>query len=492
MYVFLLLVSCTAPKLHRLPKKSAASLREDFSLLQKILEANHPSLYWYTPKDSMDLYFSQAIHNITDSMDEVAFRMRVAQVVSKIRCGHTTVLPSKQYASLAPRFRFPSFPLYLKTWGDSMVVMGSLFPKDSVFKRGTVVTGINGRTNREILDSLFGFISSDGYAFNYKSQVISGNFPLWYKNVFGVDSTYRVNYIDSLGNAATATVKNFVPVVDTSKKGKPTITVPFKKPTHKQIRTAKREAKRMMVVDTVTNTAIMRITTFSGSGLRGFFRRSFRRIKNEKIKHLVVDLRENGGGKVSNSILFTKYLADHPFKVGDSVVAINRNLPYKRYIHPAWQYWFAMNLGSRRMKDGLVHYRYYEKKMFSPKQRYHFNGPVVLLQGGYSFSATTLSIASLKGQSNVTVAGEESGGGYYGNSAMYLPIITLPNSKLRVSLPSYRLVMDPNRPKGRGVMPDLPIPPSSQSIRRGIDPKLSAVRAYLMQAHPPVKTQPIP
>ena len=55
---------------------------------------------------------------------------------------------------------------------------------------------------------------------------------------------------------------------------------------------------------------------------------------------------------------------------------------------------------------------------------------------------------------NVLVVGEESGGGYYGNSAMHVPEIVLPNSKLRVTLPLYRLVMDKNRAKGRGVLPD--------------------------------------
>jgi hypothetical protein len=56
-------------------------------------------------------------------------------------------------------------------------------------------------------------------------------------------------------------------------------------------------------------------------------------------------------------------------------------------------------------------------------------------------------IGALKGQDNVTIVGEESGGGFYGNSAMHLPTIVLPNSKLRVVLPMYRLVMDKTRPK---------------------------------------------
>ncbi|NCI48353.1 peptidase S41 [Sediminibacterium roseum] len=475
-----LLGACTATQkpLRALPKKSAAALKSDFVLFQKILEANHPSLYWYTPKDSMDLYFSQGINSISDSMNEVEFRNRVAWVVSRIRCGHTTVLPSKKFP--ATQYRFPSFPLYLKTWEDSLVVIGNLFQKDSIFKRGTIITGINGRSNQQILDSIFQFISSDGNAFNYKSQVLSGNFPVWYKNIFGLDSSYRVSYIDSTGKEAMAVLKNFRPVADTSKRAKPgTITVPFKKPTRREIRRAQLLAKRVMVIDTALSTAIIRLTTFSSGRLRTFFRQSFRKIKEQKIEHVVLDLRENGGGDVSTSILLTKYLSDHPFKVGDSVFAISRKFKYHKYIHPTLQYWLAMNFGSRKMEDGLVHYRRYERKLFEPKKKYHFDGQLTLLQGGYSFSATTMFVANLKGQKNTTVAGEESGGGYYGNSAMYLPTITLPNSKIRISLPMYRLVMDASRPKGRGIIPDLPIPPSVQAIRNGTDVKLFTIHELI-------------
>ena len=170
-----------------LPKIAPNLLREDFSLLQKILEANHPSLYWYVSKQELDSSFQTSINRITDSLDEWQFKNRVAAVISQIRCGHTTVRFSKAYTKKAALYRYPQFPLLLKAWGDSLVVLNSAIPRDSVFKRGTIITGINGRTNRQILDTLFGFISTDGYSDNYKNQVISGNFPAWYKTIFGLD-----------------------------------------------------------------------------------------------------------------------------------------------------------------------------------------------------------------------------------------------------------------------------------------------------------------
>jgi C-terminal processing protease CtpA/Prc len=177
----------------------------------------------------------------------------------------------------------------------------------------------------------------------------------------------------------------------------------------------------------------------------------------------------------------SRYLSDHPFKIGDSVVAISRKMEYGRYIHPSWIYWFAMNFGAHKMDDGLIHFRYYEKKFFQPKQAHHFNGNVYLLQGGYSFSATTMFISQLKGQSNIKTIGEETGGGFYGNSAMHIPTIRLPNTGLQISLPLYRLVMDAHRPKGRGIIPDIPVYPSSEAIKKGIDLKMVKIRELIQQ-----------
>jgi C-terminal processing protease CtpA/Prc len=90
-------------------------------------------------------------------------------------------------------------------------------------------------------------------------------------------------------------------------------------------------------------------------------------------------------------------------------------------------------------------------------------------------------ISTLKGQSNVTVVGEETGGGYYGNTAMHLPVIELPASHLKVVLPMYRLVIDSTRTKnGRGIIPDVYIPPSSVAIKKGYDIKLQRIRQLII------------
>ena len=90
--------------------------------------------------------------------------------------------------------------------------------------------------------------------------------------------------------------------------------------------------------------------------------------------------------------------------------------------------------------------------------------------GGNSFSATTLFAGAVKGQKNVTLVGEETGGGYYGNNAWMIPEVTLPNTGLQFRLPKFRLVVDKSRVKdGHGVMPDVVVMPTAEAIKKGID-----------------------
>jgi C-terminal processing protease CtpA/Prc len=321
------------------------------------------------------------------------------------------------------------------------------------------------------------FISTDGYTENFKQQLISFNYPFYYRNTFGLDSVYNVHFVDSVGGRQTTTIKNFTPVIDTSRRRR---IQPLPAITKKEIRKYRSLSVRSMTVDTPLNAAFVRISTFSDGTLNTFFKQSFKKLKKEGVKNVVIDLRENSGGNVMSSTKLTQYLIDKPFNIADTVAAVSRAFKHKKYIKPWFMYWLSMRLTARKQSDGRVHFRYFEKHMFKPKKKHHFDGQIYLLAGGYTFSAATLITGALKGQKNVTIVGEETGGGSYGNSAMHLPVITLPASKVRVVLPLYRLVIDKDNPKtGRGIFPDVEVGPSSSAIKKGIDAKLEKVKELM-------------
>lgn len=90
-------------------------------------------------------------------------------------------------------------------------------------------------------------------------------------------------------------------------------------------------------------------------------------------------------------------------------------------------------------------------------------------------------LSNVKGQSNVTLLGEETGGGYYGNNGVFIPEIVLPNTKLRVRLPLYRIVNNRNFAKGTGVLPDIEVKATAESIKLNKDPKLEKAIEFIKQ-----------
>lgn len=479
-----LLFSCSATRQAYNPSRKFAPdlLQEDYRVFRSVLEHYHPSLYWFTPKDSMDYYFDKGAALLYDSLTELEFRNVISYVISKVRCGHTSVRGSKGYQRYIDTARLPTFPLSLKVWPDSMAVVQNLNRNDSILTRGRVIRSINGKSTQALTDTLFEHIVTDGRAINGKYQALAsrGGFGTQYRNLFGTSKTYAIEYKDRSGNWQTTTIPVFIPVRDTTKprprRGdsaqarNPQPAPPLLNPV------------RNMQIDTTLSSAFISLNSFAqGNHLRRFFRRSFRELQERKIKHLVIDVRSNGGGDAVLAAQLTRYLSRKSFRFADSLYAVHRSGPDQRYIKKFFFYQFSMFFISRKKKDGKYHFGYFERHYYTPRKQYHYDGNVYLLIGGNSFSATTLFAKQLQGQDNVTLVGEETGGGSYGNSAWMIPDVKLPNSGLYFRLPLFRLVMDKEAVKeGKGIIPDIVVPTTAETIRRGIDPKIEWVRRKIL------------
>ena len=472
-------------------KYSPAELRKDYQLFRNILQDMHPSLYWYMPRDSMNYYFDRGYAGLDDSLTEPQFRAHLSYVISRIGCGHTSVRSSKQYSKYMDTVKLPQFPLVLKFFNDTMVVALNLNRRDSILKRGVILESINGLSTRQLVDTFFNYFVTDGYNLTGKYQYMSTglNFGSWYKNIFGYPAVFDVSYLDTGKVVRQTHFSLFDPKTDTSRR------FGFRPggsaPTQDRRKSRKKREQfltRNLVLDSAGNTGFMTLNTFEhGNHLVSFFHQSFRTLDEHHVQNLVIDVRSNGGGDATNSTLLTRYLIDRNFKVADSLYAIRRHSRYDRYIEKSLLYRLLMGVVSRKRADGKYHFGYFERHTYRPLKNHHFNGQIYILTGGNSFSATSLFAGALKGQKNVTLVGEETGGGYYGNTAWMIPDVTLPVTGVRFRLPRFRLVIDKNREKtGRGVQPDVPALPSVDAIMKGLDFKTAKVRE-LIQMHAAVQ-----
>lgn len=459
-------------------KYSTEVLHKDFGLLTNVMLADHPSLYWYTPKDSIKYYFEQADASITAPMTEAAFRNLVAETLAHIRCGHTGVRYSTQYEEYMNRHAAPQFPFQVKiladTDGPTLALVFSPYVRDTVFKAGDVITSINGLPAAAVIDSMRRFFSVDGNCFNFAYQRISGDFPLWYESVFGTDSVFSIGIRRPGREDFTAPVRAFDLQKDTSLAEALKIWemgTPFRMSKQEELAQI-----RNLRIDSSGKLAVLTLRTFDEGFSRSFIRQSFEILRREKIPNLVIDLRTNSGGQLSNAVLLAEYLKPTDFVFVDSVYAATRHISYKSYMDHSFLPQLGMTFLTRKGEDGYYHFTSLEGKRYHPIRRDHYRGHVYVLTGGFTFSAASIFTANMKGTPNVTLIGEETGGGYYGNDGIYIPDVTLPGTRLRVSIPLFRMVINHRFPKdGRGVQPDIEIVPTTADIRGAIDPKMRKV-----------------
>jgi Peptidase family S41 len=472
----ILACSCGVSKNSYNPYKkfSPEQLQKDYELFRNALEEIHPSLYWYTPKDSVDFYFDVGASRLKDSLPEYKFRNVLSYVLAQIHCGHTSVRASKAATRYSERTRTLMFPLNIKAWKDTVLVTSNLSRRDSNIMRGVLLKSIDNKPISTIIDSMFHHLSGDGYNMTHKYQSLSnsGVFRSMYGSIYGLKSRTPVEYIDTGGVLRRTEISLGMQIVDTARIRRER----EHRPSKKERKNAILLSMRSMRIDTSLHTAFLEVNSFSsGNRLRKFFRQSFHQIRKKQIDNLVVDMRGNGGGNVLLSNLLTKYISDKPFKIADSLYAMKKKSRYRRYEQNYFVNRLFLLFLTHKESDGHYHFNKYENRYFKPKKKNHFSGTTYILIGGNTFSAATLFTKALVDQPGVVVVGEETGGGAYGNTAWLIPDVTLPNTKVRFRLPLFRLVIDKNAQKGRGVMPEVEVDPTVNAIRRNEDYKMNKV-----------------
>ncbi|GAB4248622.1 MAG: hypothetical protein Tsb0034_28010 [Ekhidna sp.] len=439
----ILLAACTAVE-----KKdfTAEEVKEDIQFLYDQFVTYHPGFFRYTPRDSMDHYFECSMQKGT--MDQFELYGELTFLISKVKCGHTRTSMTDQMRDTFTSERH-FFPFAVKLTKDKTYIVR---PLNDQLNAGDIIRSINGVSEKEIRSKIYAHLPSDGTIVTGKRKITEYFYDAYYQLYVAPGSEqFELEVERANGGIDIVNVRGI-----TFEEANDNAPKPADNP--------------LLSLHIEQENAYMQIRTFGSSALsqqgfdyESFLEDSFAEIKEKNIENLILDLRGNGGGRDDYGALLVSYLAQTPFGYFDNI-QVTPDYP-----------------GSSETREGK-HYMTNHKglSLWQPQQD-RFEGNLYVLIDGFCFSTCSDVATVLHHHGWATFIGEETGGGYDGNTSGHSKTIVLPNSRVSVNLPMwmYTTANVGHSYQGRGVIPDYQVTPTWEQIKGEQDAEMELVESLL-------------
>jgi len=279
-----------------------SQLQSDFELLVSTLNDVHPSLYSFISEDDLNQIITETNNKLSSEMHESEFHILIRKLIRQIGCGHTVARPSKNwYSSLKSPSVLP-FSVYIIE--DKLFIRNS-FAADSTLKTGMEILSIDGRSNIDLLKEISSIQERDGSIESFSRSKIENLFSTYYLFLFGLKDNYEIEYFDLNSNQKKENIKGGI-----SKKSDKKEIKKVSKPNEINI-----DHAHFYLSQDDPKTAFLDINSFHQKGYKNFYKKVFNELEDNKIKNLVLDLRNNGGGYFPNGNRLLRYLVDQKFEM---------------------------------------------------------------------------------------------------------------------------------------------------------------------------------
>jgi hypothetical protein len=183
---------------------TVGELQSDFKFLQKKLENKHPNLYLYTSQAEFNNYFDSLYKTIVKPMTELEFYNLITLLNSKIKDGHTMMLPGEDAVNYHNK-NSGFMPLYIIAIDNRLFVKMNC-SSDTLLKEGDEVLNINGTSTTEIMQQLLSRQIRDGYNLTYPNWILSNYFKEYYSFSFGHPLSFTILHKTELNAPVQTTI----------------------------------------------------------------------------------------------------------------------------------------------------------------------------------------------------------------------------------------------------------------------------------------------
>ncbi len=466
---------------------SAAAARADVALLRRALETIHPGLYRYRSRATIDRAFARLERAAGVPIETLALHREIALMLATIRCDHTKAeLPD---AIAAYRRTHPThLPLRFRLIEGRMIVTANDGRPDAP-PVGSELLRINGMAVPRLLLTIAPAVAYDGDTDQAIAVKLADDGDLtgddlneYYPSFFGFPRIWSIVWKPVGGRASTVaelTPISFARWIELDPPG-----AAYRSEFYDGItwRIAGKVAR--LKIDTFVNYRNpVQPTAFLG----GFFRA----MKAAGTEHLILDLRNNGGGSEEVSVALGRYLFDRPFlwsrpvrykaiRYGDLPRFIDSwgdrdtlfNPPADAFVRtPDGWYDRRPDTAADETDDDI------STILHQPASADRFAGRLTILTGPANGSGATRTIAQMKEKRGAVLVGEDTSGSAEGPTAGHIFLVTLPNSGIKVRVPDAwnRTAIVRFRPR-LGVAADRLVVPTLADFQAGRDAALDIAR----------------
>ncbi|MDN3667498.1 S41 family peptidase [Algibacter miyuki] len=480
-------------------------LRNDVDRVYFQLKKHHPKLYQYISKTDLDFKFDSLKQSIKTRINSRDFYKKLAPVISEVKQGHVALGSASKHftkrdikALKELNFEFNKLEFdyindklwVLKTRGkDSMVV-------------GSEVLKIENEQVSKLIKTYKTRFASDGYNQTLHNRYVGPRFTSFYYKDKGYIDSLKVHF--KLKDSVFVKLYKRISKEDKEKKNdslvKKKVVKPSKEEKQKQRLRAKNKRKKnrrqgyiaskneytrnFNFIGTDSATAYMKIRGFNNGNYRKFYKESFKKLDSAKTKNFILDLRDNGGGRIAEINYLYSYLTknNYTFMAASQVNSrtsflpglVNNSKSVSGLVFGVLATPFVAieNLLKTKKQDENLYYKFpYTKEKQPNKLNYKAN--LYVLINGNSFSASALLSTHLKATKRAFFVGEETGGAYNGCVAGLYKIYELPESKLKVRMGLMQIEAPyKQNPDGFGIKPDKEILPTINDLLTDKDPEL--------------------
>ncbi|WP_228430004.1 S41 family peptidase [Chryseobacterium binzhouense] len=475
--------SCTSVKNYneqRLEMISPENLRKDVDFAYSKLQQLHPKLYWYISKKELDYKFDSIKNTINKPLNSVQFYFKLQPVIAQIKEGHLSLrMPAKRFSKKEiktlknKKGLFGRFEYRLE--GEHLYFTEN---KDSVenIKPGTELLSINDEPVSKYIIKYSKLINSDGENTTFQPYYLNDVFFNFYVAEKGILDSAKIETLYENKRKQIILKRQSKNEKELEKEKTDRKRTPEKK-INDYVAFSNSYNRSFKFLDRDSTVAYMKIKSFSGTFSQKFYKETFSKIKNAQSSYLIIDIRNNYGGSLSEINNLYSYLAKEPFVLIKPSELTSRMSPFrtnyfrkanplqytfKSLAYPGYFFYQAFNV--YKGKDGIVYYKRKENKSTKPKED-AFSGKVYVLINGSSFSASSVISSKLKYNKRAVLVGEETGGANDGTVAGFYSYQKLPHSK--IEFPIGLLLVQPNiefEGKQRGVVPDVEVIESLQDV----------------------------